>query len=80
MNSARVSTIVRLLRRRPVSRRAAEMAITLLEELDRELSAMKASSRQRVATEESDSGDDQVSEDDDVIVNADRLADPSTRR
>lgn len=80
MNSARIATVIRSLRRRPVSRRAAEMAIALIEELTRGRSASQVAIRRQVPREDSDSGDDQVAEDEDIVVNADRLADPSKQR
>jgi hypothetical protein len=79
MNSARISMVIRLLRRKTVSRRAADMAIDLIEELLRERSASQESARRQVPPEASDSGDDQAAGEEDVIVNADRLADPSKR-
>lgn len=80
MTSAQIGTVIRLLRRRPVSRRAAEMAIALIEELARGPSTPPEPLRRSVPREDDDSGDDQVAEDEDVIVNADRLADPSKPR
>lgn len=80
MNAARVATVIRLLKRRTVSRRAADMAIEVIEDLLRERSALHADPKRQVPREDSDSGDDQAAEEEDVIVNADRLADPSKRR
>jgi hypothetical protein len=80
MDPERLETVIRLLKRRPVSHRTATMAIELIEQLAHALSMPKGAPTRSIPREDTDSGGNEAVEEDDIIVNADRLADPSKRR